>query len=284
MCWAYSVSTVAYCAFVNVKSHSKSSTVVLLMAKTARAVSNMKNLAIVSGASRGIGRAVAIKLATNGYAVAINYLHDRASAVEVVAEIEAVGGVAKAIQADVANETDVIRLFDRSLELGELKVLVNNAGILRPQLRLEEMSLERVKAVFETNVYGVFLMCKQAARVMSDHCGANIVNVSSIASKTGSANEYVDYAASKGAVDSLTIGLAKELASRGIRVNAVRPGMIHTEIHAAGGEPNRVDRLASKIPLNRGGKVNEVAESIVWLSSGQASYCTGALLDVAGGL
>lgn len=244
----------------------------------------MKNLAIVTGASRGIGRSTAFSLAANGYSVAVNYQYDEKAALEVVGGIQAAGGVAKAIQADVTSEADVIRLFDSAIELGELKVLVNNAGILRPQLRLEEMSLERVKAVFEANVYGVFLGCRQAARMMADHSGASIVNVSSIAAKTGSANEYVDYAASKGAVDTLTIGLAKELSGRGIRVNAVRPGMIHTEIHTAGGEPNRVDRLASKIPLLRGGNADEVAQGIVWLCSEQASYCTGTLLDVAGGL
>lgn len=244
----------------------------------------MQKLAIVTGASRGIGRATALRLAQENYSIVVNYNADHAGAQQVVEEIRATNGRAKAIQADISKETDVLRLFDQASALGELHVLVNNAGILRPQMRLEAMSLQRVREVFEANVFGVFLCCRQAATMIPDHVGASIVNVSSIAAKTGSPNEYVDYAASKGAVDSLTLGLAKELAPRGIRVNAVRPGMVRTDIHAAGGEPDRVDRLAAKIPLKRGGEAQEVADSIAWLASDQASYCTGALLDIAGGL
>ncbi len=244
----------------------------------------MQKLAIVTGASRGIGRATALTLSQNDYAVAVNYQSDCNAAESVVKEIRAGGGQAMAIKADVSKEKDVQCLFDSAAQLGELNLLVNNAGILRPQMRLQEMSLSRVRAIFEANVYGVFLCCRQAALTMSEHAGASIINVSSIAAKTGSANEYIDYAASKGAVDTLTIGLAKELAPRGIRVNAVRPGMVYTEIHAAGGEPNRVDRLASRIPLQRGGEAQEVANSVAWLASEQAAYCTGTLLDIAGGL
>lgn len=244
----------------------------------------MNKIAIVTGASRGIGRATALRLAEDRYGVVVNYQYDAKAANRVVQEIRAKGFEASAIRADISKEADVTRLFDKAAMLGELQVLVNNAGILRPQMRLEEMSFERVKAVFDANVFGVFLCCRQAIRMMPEHSDASIINVSSIAAKTGSPNEYVDYAASKGAVDSLTIGLAKELASRGIRVNAVRPGMVKTEIHAAGGEPNRVQRLAANIPLKRGGEANEIADAIAWLASEKSSYCTGTLLDIAGGL
>lgn len=244
----------------------------------------MRKLAIVTGAGRGIGRATAIKLAQDGYAVAVNYLNDAAAAQEVVDAIIALGGSAKLVQADVSKEADVVRMFEEAELLGDLKLLVNNAGVLQTQMRLQDMSLSRIKSIFETNVYGVILCCKQAALKMADHSGASIVNVSSVAAKTGSPNEYIDYAASKGAVDSVTVGLAKELAVRGIRVNGVRPGLIETDIHASGGEPNRVARIASSIPMGRGGAADEVANAIAWLACEQASYCTGVCLDVAGGL
>lgn len=244
----------------------------------------MTRLAIVTGAGRGIGRATALRLAEDGYAVAVNFYRDASAANSVVDQIVSEGGQASAIQADVSQEAEVKGLFTQADALGELHVLVNNAGILQAQMPVQEMSLARIKAIFETNVYGTILCCQQAVDRMPEHSGASIINVSSIAAKTGSANEYVDYAASKGAVDSLTIGLSKELAAKGIRVNAVRPGMIDTHIHASGGEPVRVARLAKSIPMRRGGKAQEVADSIAWLASDQASYCTGVLLDVAGGL
>ena len=244
----------------------------------------MKKIAMVTGGSRGIGRLTAMRLADEGYMVAVNYSNDSNAAESVVEEIINAGGEALAIHADVTKQHDVRAMFEQASQVGELHILVNNAGILRQQMPLQDMTLERVKSVFETNVYGLILCCQQAIAIMPEHSNASIINVSSIAAKTGSPNEYVDYAASKGAVDTLTIGLAKELAPKGIRVNAVRPGMIKTTIHASGGEPDRVSRLAAKIPLQRGGDAQEVANAIVWLASEQASYCTGTLLDVAGGL
>ncbi len=242
---------------------------------------------LVTGGGRGIGAATAHLAAARGYAVCVNYAHSREAAVKVVREIEANGRRAVAVAADVAIEADVVRLFsevDRTL--GPIRVLVNNAGTLERQLRVEEMSAERLHRVLATNVVGAFLCAREAVRRMSTrHGGAGgaIVNVSSAAARLGAAGEYVDYAASKGALDTMTIGLAREVAAEGIRVNAVRPAFIRTEIHAQGGEPGRVDRVAPSVPMRRGGEAEEVARAILWLASDEASYTTGAFVDIAGG-
>lgn len=247
----------------------------------------MGKVMLISGASRGIGAATARLAAGQGYRVVINYQRNREAADALVEAITTAGGEALAVQADVADEAQVRRLFTEvDARLGRLDVLVNNAGMLEQQMRLERMSLERWQRVFATNVYGSFLCSREAIARMSTRQGGRggvIVNVSSIAARLGAPEEYIDYAAAKGAVDSMTIGLAKELAGDGIRVNAVRPGVIDTEIHASGGEPQRVARVAASIPLGRGGQAEEVAEAILWLASEQASYTTGSLLDVSGG-
>jgi NAD(P)-dependent dehydrogenase (short-subunit alcohol dehydrogenase family) len=245
-----------------------------------------KPVLIVTGGSRGIGAATARLAATRGYAVCINYLRHPEPAKALELAICAEGGTAAAVQADIRLESDVVRLFDIAGELGELRGLVNNAGIVERQTRVEAMDLARFERIFATNVFGTFLCSREAVRRMSTKSGGRggaIVNVSSAAARIGSPNEYVDYAASKAAVDTFTLGLAKEVATEGIRVNAVRPGLIHTEMHADGGEPARVDRLKSTIPMQRGGQPEEVAAAILWLLSDEASFVTGTLLDVAGG-
>ncbi|WKE65183.1 glucose 1-dehydrogenase [Gallaecimonas kandeliae] len=237
---------------------------------------------IITGASRGIGAATAKLLAAKGYGVCINYRSRSQDAEQVLAAIRAAGGRAMALAADVSVEEEVTRLFEAAeAQLGPVTHLVNNVGILATQSPLVDISLERFNHILTTNVTSCFLCSREAARRFE--AGGAIDNVSSAAARTGAPNEYVDYAASKGAMDSLTLGLAKELAPKGIRVNAVRPGLIHTEIHADGGEPGRVDRLASRIPLGRGGDPEEVANAIAWLLSDEASFVTGSLLDVAGG-
>jgi len=242
---------------------------------------------IVTGAGRGIGAAAARLAAQRGYAVCVNYRRDRGAAEGVVADIRRDGGQAIAVSADVAVEADVLRLFDTAAaELGAVDALVNNAGILERQMRLEDMDPQRMRRIFDTNVVGAFLCAREAVRRMSPRRGGRggaIVNVSSIAARLGAPGEYIDYAASKGALDTLTIGLSKEAAADGIRVNAVRPGMIYTDMHASGGEPGRVDRLAPSIPLGRGGTVDEVAGAILWLLSDEAAYTTGSFIDIAGG-
>lgn len=242
---------------------------------------------IVTGGSRGIGAAVARLAATGGYAVCISYLSNSAAAAAVVAAITARGGTAIAVQADVALEDDVIRLFDEvDAALGPVTALVNNAGILEHQARVEDMDAARLGRIFATNVTGSFICAREAVRRMSTRHGGSggaIVNVSSRASRLGSPGEYVDYAASKAAIDTLTIGLAKEVAAEGIRVNAVSPGLIYTEIHASGGEPGRVDRVKEAVPMRRGGEPEEVARAILWLLSDEASYTTAATIDVSGG-
>ncbi|WP_070886738.1 SDR family oxidoreductase [Pseudomonas sp. D1-3] len=247
----------------------------------------MCKVMLVTGASRGIGAATARLAAQQGYRVVVNFHRQRDAAEALVEAIAVQGGQALALQADVADEDQVRRLFaEIDTHLGRLDVLVNNAGILEQQMRLQRMSLERWQRVFATNVYGSFLCSREAIARMSTRQGGRggvIVNVSSIAARLGAPEEYIDYAAAKGAVDSMTVGLAKELAADGIRVNAVRPGVIDTEIHASGGEPQRVARVAASVPLGRGGRADEVAEAIVWLASEQASYTTGSLLDVSGG-
>lgn len=241
---------------------------------------------VVTGGGRGIGAATSRLAAGRGYAVCINYLRDAAAAAQVARDIESAGGRAITVQADVAQETQVARLFDEAARLGTLTALVNNAGILERQSRLEDMEAARLQRVFAANILGPFLCSREAVRRMSTRhggMGGGIVNISSLAARLGAAHEYVDYAASKGAIDTLTIGLARELAEEGIRVNAVRPGLIHTDIHASGGEPGRVDRVKSTIPMKRGGKPEEVARAILWLLSDESSYCTGAFIDVSGG-
>jgi NAD(P)-dependent dehydrogenase (short-subunit alcohol dehydrogenase family) len=242
---------------------------------------------LITGGGRGIGSATARLAAQRGYAVAVNYRNDAASAQSVVEAIERAGGRAVAVRGDVARERDVIAMFDAATQaLGPVTALVNNAGILEQQMRLDEMDAARFERVLATNVAGVLLCAREAVRRMSTRHGGQgggIVNVSSVAARLGSPGEYIDYAASKGAVDSLTVGLAREVADEGIRVNAVRPGVIYTDIHASGGEPGRVDRVKSAVPLKRGGQPEEVARAIVWLLSEESSYCTGAFLDVSGG-
>jgi NAD(P)-dependent dehydrogenase (short-subunit alcohol dehydrogenase family) len=242
---------------------------------------------VITGASRGIGAATARLAAVRGYAVCVNYRVDRASAERVVAGIRENSDTAIAVGADVANEDDVVRLFETvDRELGTLTALVNNAGMLERQMRVETMDAARISRVLATNVTGTLLCAREAIKRMSTARGGRggaIVNVSSMAARLGGPGEYVDYAASKGAVDTLTIGLAQEVAQEGIRVNAVRPGIVYTDIHASGGEPGRVDRVKAFVPMRRGGQPEEVARAILWLLSDEAAYSTGTLIDVSGG-
>ncbi len=249
---------------------------------------NNKKVAIITGSGRGIGAATAMLFATNGYAVCVNYKSNASAANAVAEEIKASGGTCIAVQADVSLEDDVTRLFDTvDYQLGVVSVLVNNAGILRKQTRLEDISADRINTILINNVTGYFLCCREAVKRMSTRhggVGGVLVNVSSGAARTGSPNEYIDYAASKGAIDTLTKGLSVEVAAENIRVNCVRPGLIHTDMHADGGEPERVERLKSKIPIQRGGQPIEVAEAIYWLASDKSSFATGNFLDLTGGL
>ncbi len=248
---------------------------------------NNKPVAIITGGSRGIGAATAKLLGEKGYRICVNYRRDEAAANAVVNDLKACGASAIAVQANIAKEEDTLRLFEIiDRDLGPVTALVNNAGILLPQMRVEDMAASRINEILETNVTGTFLCCREAVKRMSTKhggCGGSIVNVSSAASRIGAAGEYVDYAASKGAVDTLTRGLALEVAAEGIRVNCVRPGFIYTRMHADGGEPDRVARLADSIPLKRGGTPEEVANAIFWLLSDDASYSTGSFIDLAGG-
>ncbi|SHO54358.1 SDR family oxidoreductase [Vibrio quintilis] len=242
----------------------------------------MKKTVLVTGGGRGIGAATSRQLAAEGYAVCVNYRSDKISAEAVVADIQAAGGTAFACQGDVSDESDVMALFDAAEQvLGPVTHLVNNAGILFEQTPLVRMSVARFNQVMITNVTSCFLCCREFIR-RAQQPGA-IVNVSSAASRTGAPFEYVDYAASKGAMDSLTKGLSLEVAAQKIRVNTVRPGFINTEMHTDGGEPDRVARLSPQIPLQRGGEPEEVAEAIAWLLSEKASYVTGSFIDLAGG-
>ncbi len=247
----------------------------------------MSRIMLVTGGGRGIGAAVARLAARRGYAVGVNYRSDADAANAVVADIMRGGGRAVALQADVSQEEQVLRMYgELDRQLGRLDALVNNAGILERQMRVDEMSAERLLRVLSTNVIGAFLCAREAVRRMSPRHGGSggaIVNVSSAAARLGSPNEYVDYAASKGALDTMTIGLSKEVAPEGIRVNGVRPGTIYTDMHASGGEPGRVDRLKGAIPLRRGGTVEEVAGAVMWLFSDEAGYTSGSFIDVSGG-
>ena len=244
-------------------------------------------MVVVTGASRGIGAATAVLAAARGWAVALNFHSGEAEAQQVALRIERDGGKAALFRADVSSEPDVVDLFERvESQLGTPTGLVNNAGILLQQARLDEMDAERVARVLAVNVVGAFLCSREAVRRMSTRHGGSggaIVNVSSAAARLGSPFEYIDYAASKGALDTLTIGLAKEVAAEGIRVAAVRPGIIDTEIHASGGDSGRVERLRARIPMQREGRPEEVAQAILWLLSDEASYAAGAIIDVAGG-
>jgi NAD(P)-dependent dehydrogenase (short-subunit alcohol dehydrogenase family) len=250
-------------------------------------VTSRSPIILVTGGSRGIGAATVRLAAARGYVVAFTYLERAKTAQALATEIASSGGTALAIQADVSLEADVLRIFrEVDTRLGTLTALVNNAGILERQMRLDQMDVGRWTRVLTTNVVGSFLCAREAVRRMSTRHGGSggaIVNLSSIAAVIGGANEYIDYAASKGAIDSLTVGLAREIASERVRVNCVRPGPIHTEIHASGGEPGRIDRIKGAIPMQRGGDPEEVANTIMWLLSDEASYVTGAIVDVSGG-
>ena len=242
---------------------------------------------LVTGGSRGIGAATAVLAGGRGYSVAVNYVRNESAAHSVVDRIRAAGGSAHAVKGDVSIEADVVGLFDNvEKNLGPVQALVNNAGILDMQCRIAGVSEARLRKIFATNVIGTILCAREAVRRMSTASGGMggaIVNVSSAASRSGSPGEYVDYAASKGAIDTFTIGLAKEVASEGIRVNAVRPAFIYTDIHASAGEPGRVDRVKKAVPMRRGGHPDEIARAILWLLSDEASYATGTFIDLAGG-
>lgn len=247
----------------------------------------MDKIALITGASRGIGAATAVRAARQGWAVAVNYQGNQAAADAVVQQIRAGGGTALAVQADVADEAQVLAMFTTiDAQLGRITALVNNAGVVDTTQRVDEMSVARLRRMFDVNVIGSFVCAREAVRRMSTKhggTGGSIVNVSSAASRLGSAHQYVDYAAAKGAIDTFTIGLAREVAAEGIRVNAVRPGLIETDIHASGGLPDRVRDLSHQVPMQRGGTAEEVAEAIVWLMSDASPYTTMSFLEVSGG-
>jgi len=243
-------------------------------------------VAVITGGSRGIGRAAALAAATRGYKIVVGYASNGAAAKDAVAAIEAKGGKAIAVKCDVGREHDILELFKAADKFGTLGALINNAGIVGPTMRVDQMSAERIERLMAVNVTGSILCAREAVKRMSTRHGGKggvIVNLSSVAAKLGSPNTYVDYAASKGAIDSFTIGLAQEVAGEGIRVAAIRPGLIDTEIHASGGDPDRAHRLAGTVPMKRVGTADEIANAVVWLLSDEASYVTSAILDVSGG-
>ena len=247
----------------------------------------MRKVLLITGGSRGIGAATALLAARAGYAVAVNYAANSLAADEVVRQIRVSGGTAVTVQADVSIETDVLAMFHKvDAKLGRLTALVNNAGVVDMTSRVDAMSLERLQRMFAINVFGSFMCAREAVKRMSTRYegeGGTIVNMSSAAARLGAPGQYVDYAAAKGAMDTFTIGLAKEVAAEGIRVNAVRPGIIETDIHASGGLPNRARDLAPQVPMQRAGTAAEVAEAIMWLISEKSRYTTGSIIDVAGG-
>jgi NAD(P)-dependent dehydrogenase (short-subunit alcohol dehydrogenase family) len=247
----------------------------------------MSKVLLITGGSRGIGAATALLAARQGWAVAVNYASHSLAADEVVRSIRAEGGKAMAVQADVSNEAQVLAMFQKiDAKLGPLSGLVNNAGVVDVSARLDEMDMARWRRMFDINVMGTLVCTREAVRRMSTRhggSGGSIVNLSSAAARLGSPGQYVDYAAAKGAVDAFTVGMAREVAAEGIRVNAVRPGLINTDIHASGGLPNRVKDLQHQVPMQRGGRAEEVAQAIVWLLSDAASYTTMSLMDVSGG-
>jgi NAD(P)-dependent dehydrogenase (short-subunit alcohol dehydrogenase family) len=247
----------------------------------------LSKVVLITGGSRGIGAASALLAARQGYAVAVNYTTNSLAADEVVRQIRQEGGNAIAVQADVAKEAQVLAMFENiDAKFGRLSALVNNAGVVDQTTRVDAITYERLRRMFEINVFGSFLCAREAVKRMSTRyggAGGSIVNVSSVAARLGGPGLYVDYAAAKGAIDTFTIGLAKEVAAEGIRVNAVRPGIIETDIHASGGLPDRARDLAPQVPMQRAGSALEVAQAIVWLLSEDSSYTTGAMLDVAGG-
>jgi NAD(P)-dependent dehydrogenase (short-subunit alcohol dehydrogenase family) len=247
----------------------------------------MRKVLLVTGGSRGIGAATSILAAQKGWAVAVNYTANAQAADEVVAQIKKAGGEAMSVQADVANEGQVLAMFEKvRATLGPLQGLVNNAGVVDVSAKLDQMSMDRWRRMFDINVLGSMLCAREAIRHMSTlhgGKGGSIVNLSSAAARLGGPGQYVDYAAAKGAIDSFTVGLSKEVAAEGIRVNAIRPGLIDTDIHASGGVPNRVKELEHLVPIKRGGSAMEVAQAIVWLLSDEASYTTMSLIDVSGG-
>jgi NAD(P)-dependent dehydrogenase (short-subunit alcohol dehydrogenase family) len=249
-------------------------------------MSQKPDVAIVTGGSRGIGAATSLLLAKAGYLVVVNYVSNAAAAKAVVTQIEQAGGKAAAIKGDVASEKDILALFKAADHLGQLKVLVNNAGVIDMKARVDEMSAERLARMFTINITGSILCAREAVKRMSTRRGGSggaIVNLSSAAATLGAPGMFVDYATSKGAIDTFTIGLAREVATEGIRVNAVRPGIIGTDIHASGGEPDRVAQIRGQLPMQREGTSLEVAEAIIWLASDKASYVTGTCLGVSGG-
>jgi len=242
---------------------------------------------LITGAGRGIGRAIAEKAATQGYNLCLNYRNNKKAVNELTESLKSMPIEVSVVQADISVEDDVLRLFNTvDTEFGTLDCLVNNAGILMGGKKLEEYNLDRINRILATNVTGAMLCAREAVKRMSTRRGGeggSIVNISSMAAILGGANEYIDYATSKGAIDSMTVGLAREAAVDGIRVNAVRPGLIHTDIHASGGDPERVDRLKSAVPMQRGGSAEEVANAVLWLASKEASYVTGSFINVSGG-
>jgi NAD(P)-dependent dehydrogenase (short-subunit alcohol dehydrogenase family) len=250
-------------------------------------INRMQPIILITGGSRGIGAATALLAAQNGYAVAVNYAANSLAADEVVRQIRVSGGTAITVQADVGIEADILAMFDKvDAKLGRITALVNNAGVVDVPSRVDAMSAARLKRMFDINIVGSFLCAREAVKRMSTRhggAGGSIVNLSSAAARLGAPGQYVDYASAKGAIDTFTVGLAKEVALEGIRVNAVRPGVIETDIHASGGQPDRARQMAPHVPMQRAGSAMEVAQAIVWLLSDAASYTTGAVVDVTGG-